>query len=1063
MDEEMIHPYGVTALQQKNFHRLLFSENYDNDIDIYRDVDIQSNYYCAESFSKKFKTSKNISILSLNIQSLNSKFSSLSDLIAFWKNNGVVFDLICLQETYSIIIPSIFELDDYHPVVYKTRTNFVGGGVGFYVNKSLKFSVLNDYSIFQEKIIESLFIEIELSNRKKLVVGNFYRSPSIGVNNLTPTMQIEIFLEHFQGILDSITERKCKAIICGDFNLDLLAYNSHNHTAEFVDMLFSAGFLQLISNPTRVSSQDNLNSATLIDHIWTNDIKDQMVAGIITTYLSDHFSTFHLIKTNKHQPAPKVISSRDFSENNIANFKENLANLSYTEVYDQTNPTDSYSNFQQLFKDSFEQNFPLKEVRFNKNYHMIEKWMTKGILRSRAKKFNLQSLLSKNPSAENKELYKKYKNVYNKVLKTSKKLYYSNLLIANQGDLKKNWQIIKEAAGLKSKSNFSTEKLVIDGVDIIGESNMAQAFNRHFTSIAHNIRQTIHPSDRSPDSYLEESENLFHIPHITPANIIEIVNNFQSKKSVDYFGISTFLLKQIITPILDPLCFIFNQSLDSGNVPTQFQMAKITAVFKKGGDPFNLNDYRPISLLLIFSKILEKFIAKHLQAYLSNNNLIDELQFGFQAKNSTFHPMIHLLNHVSKAMNKKEYTIGIFCDIKKAFDCVPKQTLLMKLRKFGIHGNMLKWFESYLSNRTQFVRLGLFDSESLEVDSGVPQGSILGPILFLIFFNDLPKSTLLKLLLFCDDTTILASGKNLNDLISFVNTELQNISQWFRANQMRLHPNKTKFTIFSPSPSLIPWNEINLYFDDNNPNTSNPNPMLKHKIDFVNHESEIPAIKFLGIFLDPALNFKFHINDLNKKLSKSLFCLRKCQSLLTETAMKCLYFSIFHCHLVYGILIYSCASPTNLSNIKIKQKMAVRCIKQATYYSHSGPIFKNLQILPFDSLCIFFKLKFMYEYKNDLLPRSFINMWPRRGDLNGNYNLRNNENLTVPAFRTSLVERLTYCSLPTLWNVFNDTDNIRNALTKKQFISKLKKCLLNRIDIICNRILCHACILRNLH
>jgi hypothetical protein len=280
---------------------------------------------------------------------------------------------------------------------------------------------------------------------------------------------------------------------------------------------------------------------------------------------------------------------------------------------------------------------------------------------------------------------------------------------------------------------------------------------------------------------------------------------------------------------------------------------------------------------------------------------------------------------------------------------------------------------------------------------------------------------------------------------------------------MCLHPNKTKFTIFSPSPSLIPWNEINLYFDENDPNTLNPNPLLNHKIDFVNHESEIPAIKFLGIYLDPALNFKFHIKELNKKLSKSLFCLRKCQSLLTESAMKSLYFSIFHCHLVYGIQICTCASPSILNAIKIKQKMAVRCIKQATYYSHSGPIFKNLQILPFDSLCIFFKLKLMYEYKNGLLPRSFNNMWPRRGDLIANYNLRNDDNLTIPASRISLVERLPYCSLPTLWNNFNDIDNIRNSLTKKQFISKLKKCLLNRIVTTCNRILCRSCLLRNLN
>jgi exonuclease III len=1053
---ETFHRLGTDNLSNNNFHRLLFEEN--EDIDIYREIDIQSSYYSPDKFCEKFKNSKNISILSLNIQSINSKFSSLSDLIHFWKEKGVIFDIICLQECYSIVIPTIFEISLYHPIVFKTRTTFVGGGVAFYINKSLNFSVLNEYSIFHEKIIESLFIELEFNNKKKLVIGNFYRSPSTGVNDLTPNMQIELFLEHLQGILDSINERKCKAILCGDFNLDLLSYNVHNYTADFVSMLFSAGFLQLISNPTRVSAHNN--TATLIDHIWTNDIKDQMVAGIITTYMSDHFSTFHFISTNKHKPSPKVISTRVFSDVNIESFKDDLSNLSFNEVFEKNNPTESYAIFQNLFQSSFEKNFPVKEIRFNKNYHFIQKWMTKGILRSRNKKFDLQSRLAKDPTTENKELYTKYKNVYNKVLKTAKKLYYSNLLVSNQNDLKKSWQIIKDAAGLNSKRKFTTDKIIVEGNDILGEKNIGEAFNRHFSSIALNIRQTIPPTDRPPDSYLEESGYLFNIPPITQANITEIVNNFEIKKSCDNLGISSFLLKKVVNYILDPLCHIFNKSIELGSVPDQFKIAKVTAVFKKGGDPFNLNDYRPISLLLIFSKILEKFIAINLQAYLSENNLIDELQFGFQPNNSTFHPMIHLLNHISKAMNNKEYTIGIFCDIRKAFDCVPINTLLMKLRKFGIHGNMLNWFESYLTGRNQFVKFGLFDSDPVEIDSGVPQGSILGPILFLIFFNDLPKTTLLKVLLFCDDTTILASGKNLNELVEFVNAELKNISQWFRANQMSLHPNKTKFTIFYPTPSLIPWNEINLYFDDNEPNTLNPNPLLRHRIDFVNHESDIPAIKFLGIFLDPALNFKVHINELNKKLSKSLFCLRKCQSLLTEKALKALYFSIFHCHLVYGILIYSCASPSNLTSIITKQKMAVRCIKQATYYSHSRPLFKDLNILPFESLSRYFKLKFMYEYLNNLLPRSFNNMWPRRGELNGNYNLRNNNNLTVPFSRINLVERLPLCSLPSTWNSFNDRDNIKNAINLNQFKKQLKKCILSRIDITCNRLLCRSCHLR---
>jgi exonuclease III len=1064
-EQEIFNGLGVGSLSENfNFFRLIAeSNNESEDIDIYNNLDISSKYYCAESFSKQFNKSKNCSLLSLNIQTLNSKFQSFSDLIHFWREKNVVFDVVCLQETNNIQIPSLFDLPNYHPIIYKNRTNTSGGGVAIYVHSSLKFSVLNELSIFHEQIIETLFLDIEFQNKKRLTIGNIYRSPSRGLhniitnNNYTANQQIESFLEYFQGILDSISQRNNKAILCGDFNFNLLNYNTHAYTTEFVNMLFSAGYLQLISHPTRVSQHNNINTATLIDHIWTNDVREQMSAGVITTYLSDHFSTFCTIETNKYHPPPKSISTREFSDIKIELFKAELSNLSYDEVYLKTETQDICDSFHKLFFEVFDHNFPTKTVKFNKNYHMIEKWMTRGLLNSRNNKFKLQSQMSKNPTFENKEKYRIYKNMYNKVIKTRRKLYFSHKLVNHQGDLKKSWQTVKEAAGLSSNKNSLTDRLLVNGNEIFGDKMIGHRFNQHFSSIANSIQEKIPPTVRPPDSYLQESGSLFNMPNITPADILEIVQGFEDKKSCDFGGISPFILKKIINSILDPLCFIFNKSIETGIVPDMFKMAKVTPVFKKGGDPTNLNDYRPISLISIFSKILEKYIAKNLKAFLHVNNLIDPFQFGFQDNNSTFHPMVHLLNHVSEAMNKKEFTIGIFCDIRKAFDCVPKNTLLMKLKKFGVHGNMLHWFESYLTNRKQFVRVGMHDSEYKNISSGVPQGSILGPVLFLIFFNDLPKSTLLHLLLFCDDTTILASGKNLKELVVFVNSELQKISQWFRSNQMALHPNKTKFTIFYPTPSLIPWNDINIYFDDNEPDSPNPDPTLRKRISFVNHESDTPAVKFLGVFLDPALNFKAHINELNKKLSKSLFCLRRCKNLLTTKALKSLYYSIFHCHLIHGILIYTCASPSNLKGIFVKQKMAVRCIKNARYNEHSGPLFKALKILPLQALSLYFKLKFMYEYKNNLLPRSFGNLWQYRGELNGNYMLRNSNEFNVPRFRISLVERLPLCSFPKTWNEFRNADAVKNAINKNLFKSKLKKCLLDRIEINCNRLLCPFC------
>ena len=225
----------------------------------------------------------------------------------------------------------------------------------------------------------------------------------------------------------------------------------------------------------------------------------------------------------------------------------------------------------------------------------------------------------------------------------------------------------------------------------------------------------------------------------------------------------------------------------------------------------------------------------------------------------------------------------------------------------------------------------------------------------------------------------------------------------------------------------------------------------------MNHESNELAIKFLGIYLDPGLNFKFHIDQLNKKLSKSLFCIRRSKNILTEKALKTLYYSTFHCHLIYGILIYTCAYQSNLNSLIIKQKKAIRCITNSQYNAHTGPLLKKQKILPFESLILFFRLKFMFEYKNNLMPRSFENVWQFRGNLNGNHLLRNNSEYNIPRFRITLVEKLPLCSFPATWNNYIDIDNVKNASNKNQFVSKLKKSLLNQIPLACNRIGCPVC------
>jgi exonuclease III len=1066
----MIQDENLLGLDDLNNNEFKFNNLFNNLNDIginnlefdspYENSFLNCAYYSEDEFLQCFKDSKLSSLLSLNIQGIGSKFSNFQEFLNNFKYSMFSFDILALQEIHNVHDKDSFFINGYHELIYKSRTSSNGGGgVAFYVSNVIKFKILEELSIFHDKIFESIFIEAELPDNTKIIVGNVYRSPS-PVSNLTQNEQLESFIDIMSNVVSKLSDYDRKVYILGDFNIDLLQFKNHRKTHEFIDSMFASGYLQLINHPTRVAQHANSNSATLIDQIWTDNITDFYTSGIITTHISDHFAPFCFLNNSKSKDRPKYIKTRNFSDENINSFRNLLAQANFQETYNEQQDTQlSYDKLHDTFFTLYDVHFPERTIRFNKNIHKIEPWMSNGLLTSRRTKLKLFDKFTKKPCRENKENFTKYKNVYNKLLRAMKKMYYSKQLISNQGNLKKTWEIIKEACNKNRRGNFSPQSLNVNGQQITQSDQIAEHFNQHFTSITDSIRQTIPPTDRPPDSYIEELDSNFTFNFTTPQQITEIFNALQSKSSTDFTGLSTKLVKQILPYIVKPLAHVFNLSLKHGIVPSQFKIAKVTPVFKKGGNVESLNDYRSINLLLIFSKILEKLVSIQLKDYLYENDIIHPFQFGFMEGNSTIHPMIHMLNKISNAMNKNEYTIGIFCDLTKAFDMVPVDIMCNKLEKLGIRGSNLKWFRNYLTDRKQFVCIDSVRSTLRAITLGLPQGSILGPILFLIFINDLPKSTLLFILLFCDDTTLLASGPNLGELVTFVNTELQKISMWFRANKMSLHPLKTKFTIFHPSPHLIQWDNINICIDENDIDCLLPNPQLVKKLDYVNHESDIPAIKFLGVYFDPTLTFKFHIEQLNTKLSKALFVIKRCKNLLSSEAIRSLYYSTFHCHLIYGIIAYSCSYDYLINDIFKKQKKAIRCISNAKYNQHTGPLFKKWKILPFPVLIEYFRLNFMYLYVNGGLPKSFRNenYWILNQDRNMPYALRIQEDFYVPRFRLSLVSRLPLISLPKSWNNSNMTDNIKNKPTYALFKKHIKKHLIENINVNCNRLLCPSC------
>jgi len=542
---------------------------------------------------------------------------------------------------------------------------------------------------------------------------------------------------------------------------------------------------------------------------------------------------------------------------------------------------------------------------------------------------------------------------------------------------------------------------------------------------------------------------------VTRTEISDAISQLLPKKSEDMNGISMYIIKKLASTLIEPLYFVIYKSFESGKIPEQLKIAKVIPIFKSG-DKLLPDNYRPISLLPNFSKILEKVMSNRLTHYLESNEILCKEQFGFRKGHSTLHPLIHFLDKISEAKNKNKFSIAIFCDLRKAFDTVDHSKLIQKMYNLGIRGIELEWFKNYLTNRKQFVFINGKCSSLQLIKIGVPQGSILGPLLFLMYINDLPLSNDLINSLFADDTMLLESHEDLPSLITKVNSEFQKVINYFNYNRLALHKEKTKFMLFfkkqnTPTPNVV--------FNYNVPGTANDQNLI-FLMKCVNDEHE-QKIKFLGVFIDPQLTFKDHIKYVNQKLATGLFFLRSVKHILNEKALKYLYYALVHCNIIYGIHVYSSASDNLMKSIFIKQKNAIRIISNSKYNAHTEPLFKRLKILPFPNLIEFFKVQFMHSFKNDFLPSSFQNTWVTnriRHENQAEIELRNDDLYAIPFARTTILSRMPLTSFPKIWESFPN-EEIKFVRNKLEFNSKLKLHYLDQLNSVpvCNKLLCPAC------
>ena len=698
-----------------------------------------SKYYTISDFNNTFKLShnsysshpknnnsddntsynplKDFSLFHWNARSLNKNFDSFELLLHSLQN--FPFSAIGISETWlGHKSPNLFNLDNYK-IFRSDRLRGRGGGVALYIFNQLRVKIRTDIYI---EGCESLFVEIINDKTKNRIIGVIYRPP----NNKT-----EIFLENFDECLNSITRENKEIYIMGDYNIDMTKVDTL--AVKLKTTLFSYAFNPHIDNPTRISQ----TSKSLLDNIFSNNSSiNDFENGILYYDISDHLPIFIILRiyqeNMKRIPNPKPSMYRKESDDNIVLLESDLAKEKWHEVYLQTNADKAYDSFQEKLLYYYRKNIPLvKKKTRRKNKHP---WITMGILNSIKTRNKLYKQAITSQNARNLKDYKKYRNILSSLIRTSRKMYYSNKFEKQKNDINGLWETINDITGKNNKENSSI--FINDNKELTNPDEIADAFNSYFTNIgpqlATKIRNKHVNSNFSKFLPPKFEKSLFFTP-TDEEEVLKIVRCLKPSRSSGHDEISVNLLKKIILQLTKPLTYIFNISLSSGKCPNSLKIAKVVPVFKRKDDASLLTNYRPISLLPSISKILEKIIHKRLYIFLQVNGLLIPNQFGFRKGHSTDLAIIQLLDKITESFANKEHLIGIFMDLSKAFDTIDHDILIYKLKRYGVRGLALSWIIDYLSNRKQYVLFKSSKSHNSNIICGVPQGSILGPLLFLIY------------------------------------------------------------------------------------------------------------------------------------------------------------------------------------------------------------------------------------------------------------------------------------------------------------------------------------------
>ena len=895
-------------------------------------------------------------------------------------------------------------MDGYRLVSCYCRTKHEGGGVCVLLQNEILYKERNDITNLSiELVIEICAIEIPKLNLLIIVlywpVKN--RESVLFYDSLSKLLQL----------LSKKDNRK-NIIIGGDFNVNILEHN--NSSVNLLNLMKSFNFIQHIKEPTRVTQ----TTATCLDLIFSNIHNPNIKLHTLNKEygLSDHKGILVTLQNVLTENNVKwYTKKRTFNSQNINKFKLELQNIDWNKVINMDkNTNNNFDFFHKILLNKLDITIPQKHYKIKNKKKNI--WLTKGIKISCKNKRLLKLLISQTDNITLLNYYKKYEKQLKILVSASKKILYKNKIKKSDNITKTMWHIIKERTNKNTILAKNNLKININNVSTEDPHKIANFFNNYFTSGGTSTTTSGTVSQAAGRPIISPTNNSIFIRPTDQTEISNIIRKLKSKRSSGFDEMPPILIKECAEELSLPLSILINQSFSEGVVPDLLKISIVKPIYKKDKH-CEVNNYRPITLLSTFSKIFESVMYNRVYDFCEKYDILNNNQHGFRKGRSTGLAVFKYIYEILNIINNKDHAVGILLDMTKAYDKVSFKILLNKLFGIGVRGTAHKWFISYFKNRIQYVDIkyhnfetGLISnirSEPTFLNQSIPQGSVLGCLMFLLYINDLPNELDIPSIIFADDISLILPCSNNTQLAPLLNSNLTKVSDWLTDHNLEINFKKTKLIQFKPyqkKPLKIEYYFKNIKLESTNSHC------------------------LLGINIDTHLNWKDHINKISSKLSSFTYALTELKKTTDLQTATCAYYAYANSWLRYGIVLWG--NSTNVSKIFVLQKKCIRILANIDQMTSCRSYFKSLEILTLTSL---------YIIELCTLVRNNKNLFPK---YTRPTNLRPINKLASSTSKLSLVNTGPYAMSIKIYNTL--PEHIRNINKNNTFKRTLKKYLIEK-------------------